>query len=280
MKKNKTIFKHITLIVCGLILIYPFIWLVFAALKPSKDVMTTINLLPKKIMFSNITQGWNIITGRPFGIFIFNSFLLTIGCLVGSLIVSSLTAFAFARLDFRLKKPLFTILIGTLLLPPVTTLIPRYIMFTKAGITDSYLPFWIPSLLGAGVGGGFFIFLMVQFMRGLPKELDEAAKIDGCNTFQIFYKIILPLCKPVLFTVGIFAFMWNWDDFQNQLIYITGVDKLTVPLALRMTIDNTGIVSWGPILAISLITLLPSIIIFFSAQKYFVDGVISGGIKG
>lgn len=280
MKKKINILKHVALIVIGLILIYPIIWLIFASLKPSEDVMTTTSLISKRIMFSNIGKGWNIITGSSFGVFIFNSFLLTMGCVIGSLIVSSLAAFAFARLEFKFKKTLFTILIGTLLLPPVITLVPRYIMFTKAGMTNTYLPFWIPSLLGAGVGGGFFIFLMVQYMKGLPKELDEAAKIDGCNTFQIFYRIILPLCKPVLFTVVIFAFMWNWDDFQNQLIYISGVKKFTVPLALRMTIDTSGIVAWGPILAISLITLLPSIIIFFSAQKYFVDGVISGGIKG
>ena len=145
---------------------------------------------------------------------------------------------------------------------------------------NTYLPFYVPHALAGGIGGPFFIFLLVQFIRGLPKELDESAKIDGCSWFGIYWRIILPLTKPALVTVAIYCFLWNWDDFFGHLLYINSVDKYTVGLALKLFVDSQSALPWGQLLAMSLVSVVPSLIIFFLAQRHFVDGIASGAVKG
>jgi ABC-type glycerol-3-phosphate transport system permease component len=192
----------------------------------------------------------------------------------------SLTAFGFARLKFPLKKFWFSILIMTLMLPGQVVIVPQYILYNKFGWVNSYLPFWIPHLLAAGNGSAFFIYLLVQFIRGIPNELDESAKIDGCNWFNIYLKIIMPLCKSALVSVVIFAFLWNWDDFFGHLLYVNSLGKFTVGLALRMFVDSESAAPWGQLLAMSLVSILPATILFFSAQKQFVEGISTGALKG
>jgi multiple sugar transport system permease protein len=159
-------------------------------------------------------------------------------------------------------------------------MVPQYVMFNSFGWVNTYLPFIVPHSLAGGIGGPFFIFLLVQFIRGIPRELDEAAKIDGCSWFGIYYRIILPLMKPALVTVTIYCFLWNWDDFFGHLIYINSVDKYTVDLALKMFVDANSSIPWGQLFAMSLVSVIPSAVIFFLAQRHIVDGIATSGLKG
>lgn len=189
----------------------------------------------------------------------------------------SIVAFGFARFRFPGKKLLFGLMLSTLMLPNSVIIIPRYLIFSKLGVLNTYYPFYLPALLACFP---FFIFMIVQFLRGIPRELDEAAYIDGCSSFQLFIKILLPLMKPALFSAGLFQFMWTYNDFFNSLIYISSVKKFPVSLGLRASLDTASQVQWNNVMAMSLISILPSIIIFFFAQKYFVEGVSAGAVKG
>jgi oligogalacturonide transport system permease protein len=191
---------------------------------------------------------------------------------------SAAVAYGFARFQFPLKKVLFALMISTLMLPQAVIIIPRYLIFRNLGWLDSYWPFIVPAIFACYP---FFIFMMVQFIRGLPRELDESAVMDGCNPFTTLVRILLPLCKPALFSAAIFQFIWTWNDFFNSLIFINSVKNYTVSLALRMTIDSTGgTVAWNQIMAMSVLAVLPPVLIFFIFQRYFVEGIATTGIKG
>lgn len=271
---------HILVILFGLIMIYPIIWLFFASFKPSNEVLTNSHLLPTTFRLSNFREGWYLVKPHSFSLFFFNSLYLVAFCILGGIIISLITGYGFARFSFKGKNWLLSLLFLTIMMPTTTTLISKYIIFSRLKWLNTYLPFIVPAFLGVGVGGGFFIYLLVQFIKGIPRELDEAAKIDGCSSFGILMRIILPLSKSALFSVAIFAFLWNWDDFQNQLIYLSNIKKYTIPLALRSTIDVGGADNWGALMAMSFCTMLPAIILFFSLQRYFVEGISSTGIKG
>jgi multiple sugar transport system permease protein len=260
-------------------MVYPIIWWVGAAFK-SNEEMNSISIFPDTLIFSNFTEGWTAIPGFTFTHFYVNTFVLILAVLFTTLISCSLVAFAFARLDFPLRNFWFAIVLITLMLPSQITLVPQYDLFNAFGWVNTYLPFIVPHLLAGGIGGSFFIFLLVQFIRGIPKELDEAAKMDGCSWFGIYCRIILPLMKPPLVTVGIYCFLWNWDDFLGHLIYINSVDKYTVGLALKMFVDSNSAVPWGQLFAMSLVSILPAILIFFFAQRHIVEGVATTGLKG
>jgi len=271
--------SHVILTVLSFIMIYPLLWWVGAAFK-SNEEMSSPNLFPTHWLISNFTDGWLALPKYSFTHFYVNTFELILGVLITSVLSCSLVAFGFARLDFPLKSFWFSILMITLMLPSQVTLVPQYIMFNTFGWINSYMPFYVPHLLAGGIGGPFFIFLLIQFIRQLPKELDESAKMDGCNWFGIYWRIILPLTKPALVTVGIYCFLWNWDDFFGHLLYINSVDKYTVGLALKMFVDSQSALPWGQLLAMALLSVLPSFIIFFMAQRHFVDGIASGAVKG
>ena len=277
---SKKIIIHTLIILFGIVMIYPIIWLFFAALKPSSEVITSYRILPSTYRVDNYAEGWKMVKPYYFGKFIVNSLELVSLCILGGLLISVVTGYGFARFSFRGKSFFFTILFLTIMMPSTTTLVSKYVIFTKLKWLNTYLPFVVPSFLGVGVGGGFFIYLVCQFIKGIPKELDEAAKIDGCSPPSILWNVILPLSTPSLFSVAIFAFLWNWDDFQNQLIYISKIVKFTVPLALRATIDVGGADNWGAVMAMAFCSMLPAIILFFSLQRYFVEGIASTGIKG
>lgn len=276
----KKLIVHALIILLGIVMIYPIVWLFFASFKPSSEVLASSKLLPSEFVFSNFKDGWFLVKPYGFGLFFMNSLYLVTFCIIGGVMISLVTGYGFARFNFPGKKFLFSVLFLTIMMPATTTLISKYVIFARLNWLDTYLPFIVPSFLGVGVGGGFFIYLLVQFIRGIPRELDEAAKIDGCSSIGIMLRIIFPLSKSALFSVSIFAFLWNWDDFQNQLIYLSNIKKFTIPLALRSTIDVGGADNWGALMAMSFCTMLPAIILFFSLQKYFVEGIASTGIKG
>jgi oligogalacturonide transport system permease protein len=205
-----------------------------------------------------------------------NTFLMVIPTVIFTAISATLVGYGFARFNFPFKKTLFYIMIATLMLPATVIIIPRYIFFKKLGWLDTYLPFIVPAMLGSFP---FFNFMMVQFFRGLPLEIDESGKLDGCNSFVILKELLLPLCKSAIFSVIVFQFVWTWNDFFNVLIYISSVAKYPVALGLRMTMDISTEFDWNQINAMSLVSILPPVILFFAAQKYFVEGIATTGMK-
>jgi ABC-type glycerol-3-phosphate transport system permease component len=273
-----TVIKHIFLIAFAVGMLYPIIWMVLSSFQENDEIFNVAAILPRRWMFENYSHGWRSVPDHTFGDFFRNSFFLSLTIVLGTIISCSLTAYPFARIKFRGQRILFPLVLATLLLPGQILLIPRYLLFVKFGWGDSYLPMNIPAFF-AQAHGAFSIYLLIQFMRSIPKELDEAALVDGCGYFGQFFRIILPNCKPALFTVGIFSFIWSWDDFLNHLIYLNSIGKFTVSLALRMFTDNSAQIPWGQMFAMSILSILPCAIIFASAQKYFVEGIATTGLK-
>ena len=272
-----TVLRYVGITAFAFVMIFPLIWLIFASFKPSFEVFDHSHLLPREWKFDNFVNGWKSVKPYSYLKFYLNTFALVLGVIVGNVFSSSLVGYGFARGRFRGKNFLFFILLGTMMLPGTVTMIPNFIIFNKLGWVNTYLPFIVPAVLG---GSAFVVFLMVQFIKGIPTELDEAAKIDGCNSFQIFSRVILPMCVPTLITVVIFSFIWTWDDFMGQLIYISEMEKYTVALALKIMIDPLAVVDWGAVLAMSLVSILPAVILYFFAQDYFVEGIATTGLKG
>lgn len=272
----KSTLRHGFLLLFGVAMIYPVLWLLSSALK-SNEELPHPNLIPKTIMWENFYNGWNAIPGYSFAHFFTNSLFITVVSVLGTVISSAFVAYGFARINFPLKSLWFAILMLTLMLPTQVTLVPQYILFKTFGWVGSTLPLIVPHFLAVSP---FFVFLMVQFIRGIPKDLDESAKIDGCSYLGTAVRIIFPLCKPAFITAAIFSFIWTWDDFLAQIIYLTDTELYTVPLALRLFLDTTSEMTWGPMYAMAVLSILPSFLIFLSAQKYFVEGVSTTGLKG
>ncbi|HPE93450.1 MULTISPECIES: carbohydrate ABC transporter permease [unclassified Sphaerochaeta] len=268
--------SYFFLIVLAYIMTYPLLWMIGAAFKSNEEIFGTIGLLPKNPMFGAFAAGWKGTGQYGFSTFLYNTFLMVIPTVVFTAVSATLIGYGFARFEFPFKKTLFTIMLSTMMLPATVILIPRYIFFRNLGWLDSYLPFIVPAMLGCFP---FFNFMMVQFFRGLPLELDESGKLDGCNSFIILKDLLLPLCKSAIFSVIVFQFVWTWNDFLNVLIYISSVAKYPVALGLRMTMDISTEFNWNQIMAMSLISIAPPIVLFFAAQKYFVEGIATTGMK-
>ena len=257
------------------LMVYPILWWFFATFKYT-NALSDKALWPKEWTLFNYKEGWQVTSDLSFTTFFKNSLFICLMNVVGSIISAGLVAYGFGRLKFKGRGIWFAILLVTMMLPSQVTVISQYIFYNKLGLIDTYVPFILPHFLG---GGAFFIFLLVQFVRGVPRELDEAAKIDGANTWMIYWRILFPLMKPSFVTVGIYSFIWSWDDFYSQMLYINSSRKFTVSLGLRMFIDQAD-VKWGPLLAMSLLSIVPSLLIFFFNQKEFVEGVATTGLKG
>ncbi|WP_240414368.1 carbohydrate ABC transporter permease [Paenibacillus periandrae] len=278
--KSESVRNSITfLLMCifGLIMIYPLIWLFTASFKSNEEIFGSLSLWPNQFLWDGYTKGWVGSGQYSFSLFFMNTFKLVIPTVIFTVISSTIVAYGFARFNFPLKKLLFSLMISTLMLPNAVVIIPKYILFKKLGWLNSYLPFIVPAMLATSA---FFIFMIIQFFRGLPRELDESAKMDGCNSFVILVRILLPLAMPALISAAIFQFIWTWNDFFNSLIYITSVKNFTVALGLRMALDNSTSVAWNQVLAMSVVAVVPCILVFFFAQKYFVEGISTTGIKG
>jgi oligogalacturonide transport system permease protein len=279
-KKEKTssqIITYLGLLGFGLVIVYPLIWMFLATFKTNSEIFGSSKLLPAAFSWGAYVKGWMGSGQYTFTTFFINTFWMVIPTVFFTLLSCSIVAYGFARFTFPLKKFLFALMISTLMLPNAVIIIPRYLLFNKIGWLDTYYPFIIPALFACYP---FFIFMFVQFLRGIPKELDEAANIDGCGSTAIFFKILLPLMKPALFSAGLFQFMWIWNDFFNCLIYINSVKKYPLSLGLRISLDSASAVVWNQVMAMCLISILPLIILFFFSQKYFVEGIATSGLKG
>jgi oligogalacturonide transport system permease protein len=277
MKRQRHWLAYLFLVALGTLMIYPLLWLLASSFKSNQEIFADAGLWPSRFGFEGYINGWKGSGQFSYGTFFLNSFALVVPTVLFTLVSSFLVAYGFARFRFPFKRLFFALMLATLMLPQELIIIPRYILFRNFGWLNSYLPIMIPALFAAY---SFFIFMMVQFLRGIPRELDEAAIIDGCGSFGIFVRILLPLSKAAIFSATIFQFVWRWNDFFNVLIYIDSVGKFPVSLALRMSIDITEAVNWNNLMAMSVLSLLPPVLLFFFAQKYFVEGVSTAGLKG
>lgn len=269
--------RYAILIVVGVIMIYPLLWLIGSSFKTNQQIFTEFGFLPKGPIFSGYIEGWKTATEYTFGRFFANTFAILIPKVIATAISSTLVAYGFARFEFPGKKMLFSILIATLLLPNVVTRIPQYLLFRELGWLDTYLPLWVPQLFAVDA---FFVFMMIQFLRGLPRDMEEAAMIDGCGPTRVLIHVVIPMLKPAIISACLFQFIWSMNDFLGPLIYISSVEKYPIALALKMSIDTTEAFEWNRILAMTVLALLPSLTVFFLAQKYFIEGISTTGLKG
>lgn len=272
----RRVLLHTLLIGVALVMLYPLLWMLSSSLKPDTDIFTHPGLIPDELHPQNYSEGWSG-SGNSFSLYITNSLIVTIGAVIGNVISCSLAAYAFARFEFRGKKIWFGLMLGTLMLPMQATLIPQYTIFYNLTWINTFLPLIVPKFLATDA---FFIFLMVQFIRSIPRELDQAAMMDGANPLQIYAKIILPLMRPALVTTTIFTFIWTYDDFLSQLVYLQQNARFTVPLGLTLFLDKTGGSSYGAMFAMSTLALAPTLICFLIFQKRLVEGLATTGMKG
>jgi multiple sugar transport system permease protein len=269
---------HLFILVLGLAMLYPVLWMIVSSFKPNNMIFSDPGIIPKAVTIQNYISGWKGYAGTSFGRFFANSLLMCTAAVAGNLISCTMAAYAFGRLKFAGRYFWFAAMMLTLMLPGHVTIVPRYILFNTFHWVGSFLPIIVPKLLATDA---FFVFLLVQFIRSLPKELDEAAIIDGCSKVGVFLRIIVPLATPALVTTALFTFLWTWDDFFNHLLYLTNPAIFSVSRALRTFVGDAGSVSnWGGAMAMSTLSMVPSFILFFSLQKYFVQGITTTGIKG
>ncbi|TCR68540.1 carbohydrate ABC transporter permease [Bosea sp. BK604] len=272
---SNSLLRHVLLCAASLVMLYPLLWMLASSFKPESEIFHSMSILPSHLDFDSYVRGWFGLRDT-FGTFFLNSAIIAVLAVIGNVLSCSLAAFAFARLEFPGKTIFFSLMLGTLMLPYHVTLIPQYVMFLHLGWVDSILPLVVPKFLAADA---FFIFLLVQFFRGIPRELDEAAMMDGCSPWRIYCKIMLPLSLPALATAAIFTFIWTWDDFFGPLIYLNDMSNYTAQLGLRSFVDSTGKSDWGALFAMSSLTLLPVFIVFIFFQRLLIEGVATTGMK-
>lgn len=276
-KHMKKVIFHVLMIIFSFVMLYPILWMFASSLKPAREIWSNqASLWPSVFTWENYTNGLRGFGGIRFTVFFKNSFIIVILSTLGQVASSALVAYGFARIKFRFKKFWFACVIVTLMLPTQILAIPQYIMFQYFGWIDKWTPLIVPSFFGYP----FFIFLIYQFIQSIPRDLDEAAYIDGCSKYSIFSRIVLPVIVPALVTTAIFAFYWKWDDFFSPLLYLQNLKKYPVSLALKMFADPGAVSDWGAMFAMSSLSLLPVVLLFFSFQKYLVEGISTTGLKG
>lgn len=271
----RSLMKHAIMIAAAVLMIYPLLWMLVSSFRPTEVIFREPGLWLSEIHLENYTNGW-VALQHPFSRYLINSAIVVLGAILGNVVSCSLAAYAFARLKFKGRNLFFAIMLLTIMLPMHVIIVPQYIMFSQLGWVNTFWPIIIPKLLATDA---FFVFLMVQFIRGLPKDLDEAARIDGCGHWGIFSKIIMPLMVPAIATTTIFTFIWTWNDFFASLIYLTSPDMYTVPLALRAFLDSTGGSNWGAMFAMSIVSLIPVFLAFLFGQRFLIRGIATTGIK-
>lgn len=277
------ILLYVLVISIAVILTIPFIWAVSTSLKgPGSIYVYPPKLISVPVHWQNYLEVWRRV---PFAKFFQNTFVVVGIGTIGQMACVSLVAYGFSRLKFPGREILFLLALSVMMIPAEMLLIPRFLIFKYLGWIDTLKPLIVPSFFGSGIGGAFSIFLLRQFFLTIPRDLDDAAKIDGCNSFRIFWQIMLPLCKPVLASIGIFSFIWNWNEFLTPLIYLQSTEKFTLSVGLTFfQISSTEVSTALPmenlLMAGAILTTVPCIIVFLWLQKYFIRGIVLSGIKG
>ncbi len=277
-KKAKNLLYHLLVMLLGFVMVYPLVWMIMSSFKPTNTVFTTAGSL-----FPSVWTGENYINGLkgfgnvPFTKFFLNSFLISTVATAGTVVSSAVVAYAFSRLKYRGRGILFAAMLVTMMLPAQVLMVPQYLWYNKLGWVNSYLPMIVPYFFAIQ---GFFVYLDVNFINGIPRDLDEAAKIDGCSPYGILLHIITPLLTPALITSGIFSFIWRWDDFLSALLYVRTSAMYPASLALKLFCDPGSSSDYGAMFAMSTLSIMPVLLIFIFLQKYLVDGIATSGLKG
>ncbi|HAG69173.1 MAG TPA: ABC transporter permease [Lachnospiraceae bacterium] len=281
MEKKKTvgtIIYHILVLGFGLVMIYPLVWMIMSSFKDTNTIFTTATqLIPDPFVADNYITGWKGFAKTSFAVFFKNSMFISVVATIGTIISSAVVAYGFSRCSFPGRGILFAAMLATMMLPAQVLMIPQYLWYQKLGWVNTYLPLIIPYWFATQ---GFFVYLMKNFIDGIPRELDEAAKIDGCSYYTIFSRIILPLVKPAMITGLIFSFMWRWDDYLGPLLYVNSTEMYPASLALKMFADPSSSSDYGAMFAMATLSILPAMIIFFTLQRYLVEGISTSGLKG
>ncbi len=274
----KEVVYHILVALGAFVMVYPLLWMVFSSFKPTDLVLPTSDrLIPTQWTLRNYIQGWKGFMGYTFSTFFLNSFFISITATFGTLLSSSFVAFALQRTNFRLKKLLFVLVLSTMMLPAQILMIPQFMWYRHLNWVGTYFPMILPYFFAIQ---GFFVYLIMNFIGGIPRDLDEAAKIDGCSYYGIFFRVILPLIVPALVTSAIFSFIWRWDDYLSALLYVDRAYMRPISLALQLFNDPSSGSDIGSTLAMSTLSIVPATIIFLIFQKSLVEGIASTGIKG
>ncbi len=280
MKRKKiigTILFHVFVAGIGFIMVYPLIWMFFSSFKASDRVLSTVGqLIPTEWHLSNYRNGWAGFGGTTFATFFKNSFIVTFLSVLGNIIGSSMAAYGFSRIRFAGRRFWFLMMMITMMVPSQVLMVPQYIIFHGLHWVDTFLPLVVPEWGGRA----FFIFLIMQFIQGIPRELDEAAEIDGCGKIRLFTNVMVPLIVPAIATSAIFAFYWKWDDFMGSLLYLNAPKNYTVAIALKLFTDPTAVSDYGAMFAMCVLSLVPVIVLFLLTQRYIVDGIATSGLKG
>ncbi len=275
-QKTSTFFFHFFVCGLGFIMIYPLVWMIFSSFKESSLVLSTVGqLFPTEWRLDNYLNGWSGFGGTTFSTFFKNSFIVTILTVIGNVAASAMAAYGFSRLRFKGRGLWFVCMMITMMVPSQVLVVPQYVIFHKLNWLDTFLPLIVPEWGGRA----FFIFMMMQFIAGIPRELDEAALIDGCGKIRLFLNVIVPLIVPAMATSAIFSFYWKWDDFMGSLLYLNAPKNYTVSIALKLFCDPTAVSDYGAMFAMCVLSLLPVIVLFLFTQRYIVDGIATSGLK-
>lgn len=276
-KKIGLILRYTVLFAVGIVMMYPLLWMLGSSFKADNtEIFAGIGLFPKEFSLDAYVKGWTG-TGYPFSTFMLNTYKIVFPKVFGVVISSILTAYGFARFKFKGRSILFALVMSMLFLPQVVLNIPQYLLYVDLGWINTYLPLIVPAFFA---NEPYFVFLLVQFMKTIPREIEEAAEIDGCNSFRRLIHIIVPMIKPAVVSVALFQFMWASNDFQGPLIYINTVSKYPATMGLKIIMDAETGIEWNMVLALSVISILPTLLVFFLSQRQFIDGIAMGGVKG
>ena len=275
-----SVMRYTILIAVGILMVYPLLWMLGATFKDNVEIFTSIGLIPKHPTLEGYRAAMNNY-GGDINIWsaMLNTYKYVIPRVIFTVISSTITAYGFGRFKFRGRNALFAVLMSTLFLPQVVLNIPQYLMYSKFGWVDSpwYLALIVPSLFAQET---YFVYMLIQFMRGIPRDLDEAAKIDGCNIMQTLVLVLVPMLWPAMVSAALFQFMWSSNDFMGPLLYVKTPSNYPATLFVRLSMDGDSGFNWNRVLAISLISIIPSLVVFFAAQSQFMDGITAGAVKG
>lgn len=269
---------YLLLIAASVTMIYPLLWLVGASFKTNEEIFSSIWFIPESFSFEAYKNGWMTVTPYTMGHYFLNTFKIIIPKTVFAVVSSVLVAYGFARFSFPFKRLFYGLLLGSMFMPSIVTIMPTYLLWSRLGFTDTYIPLTLPALFACE---GMFVVMLTQFFKGIPKEFDEAARIDGCGTLRTLISVLVPCIKPAVISIAVFTFLWTMNDFLSPLILIQSVENYPLSLALRLSVDSTGQgYEQNKIIAMSVIGLIPSVTVFALAQKKFVSGITAGGLTG
>ena len=279
-RKVSTFFRYFVLIAVGFIMVYPLIWMVGATFKTNNEIFSSVGFIPRNPTFDGYKNAMKSYGGDIDLVkAMVNTYSIVLPKVIFTIISATITAYGFARFEFKGKNLLFAVLMSTLFLPQVVLNVPQYTMFNKFGWINHplYLALIVPTMFATDT---YFVFMLIQFLRNIPRELEEAAKIDGCNSVKTLWYVIVPMLKPSIVSCALFQFMWSSNDFMGPLLYVNSPSRYPASIFVKMSMDGDTGFEWNRVLAMSLISIIPSLVVFFLAQDSFIDGIAAGGVKG